>query len=73
MTEQTKNSAEASLELRAALHKLEQTMTSGVTALSVPLACDVERMASDLVGIIAFERLAILGREKTIQKAREAA
>jgi hypothetical protein len=73
MTEQTKNSAEASLELRAALHKLEQTMTSGVNADSVKLALEVSRHASEVLRAVVDERAVMIGQELIAKKLREAA
>jgi hypothetical protein len=70
MTEQTKNSAEASLELRAALHKLEQTMTSGVTNLAVMLSGEVIDLANDLRLIILHEHNADTMRRAKIEESR---
>jgi hypothetical protein len=73
MTEQTKNSAEASLELRAALHKLEQTMTSGVSEDSIHLAGRVLTRAEELYGVILGERIDQAKAEELAKKLRAAA
>jgi hypothetical protein len=72
MTEYTKNSAEASIELRAALHKLEQTMTSGVNSTTVGLAMTVQRLAVTLLESIVEERCAQIGANATLKHARNA-
>jgi EAL domain-containing protein (putative c-di-GMP-specific phosphodiesterase class I) len=63
MTEQTKNSAEALIELRAALHKLDQSMTSGVNAESAKLAAEVARLAVTLENIVVDERCETLAKQ----------
>jgi type VI protein secretion system component VasF len=72
MNEQT-NSAEALIHLRAAVHKLEQTMQSGVNAQSVNLALDVARRASELLCTVVDERAVNVGQELIAKKLRAAA
>jgi hypothetical protein len=72
MTEQT-NSAEALIHLRAALHKVEQTMQSGVNAQTVTLALEVSRRASELLCTVVDERAVMIGQELIAKKLRAAA
>ena len=68
MTE--KNSAEASLELRAAMRRLDESMTSGVSEDSIHLAGRALTLAETLYGVILDERIAQAKAEEAVKKAR---
>jgi hypothetical protein len=70
MTEQTKNSAEALIELRAALHKLDQSLTSGVNKASVGLALQVQRLAMTVLETVTDERCVQIGADLILKNAR---
>jgi hypothetical protein len=70
MTEQTKNSAEALIELRAALHKLDQSLTSGVNKESVGLALHVQRLSMTLLETVTDERCIQIGGDLILKNAR---
>jgi hypothetical protein len=70
MTEQTKNSAEALIEMRAAIHQLEQSLTSGVNKASVGLALQVQRLAMTVLETVTDERCVQIGADLILKSAR---
>lgn len=64
------NSAEASIELRKAMSKLEQSMTSGTNKESVALALSVQRLSVTLLESIVDERCIQIGEKHLMRAAR---
>jgi hypothetical protein len=70
MTEQTKNSAEALIEMRAAIHQLDQSLTGGVSKDSVGLALKVQRLSMAVLETVTDERCAQIGADLILKSAR---
>jgi hypothetical protein len=68
--EQKTNSAEASIDLRKAMSKLEQSMTSGTNKESVALALTVQRLSVTLLESIVDERCIQIGEKHVMKAAR---